>query len=48
VEKLLAGKGPKMPPTLTPYIKAQRLLPPSDQMTLGADPGLSSTSTPYS
>lgn len=34
VAELLAGKRPQMPPTLTPYIRAQRYQPPSDQMTL--------------
>jgi DNA modification methylase len=34
VEELLAGKVPPLPPTLTPYIKAQRFQAPADQMTL--------------
>jgi hypothetical protein len=34
VEQLLAGKRPQMPPTMTPYIKAQRLRIPAEQMPL--------------
>jgi len=35
VADLLAGKKPKMPATLTPYIQAQKLKISPDQMTLG-------------
>jgi DNA modification methylase len=35
VAELLAGKKPKMPATLTPYIQAQKLKISPDQMTLG-------------
>jgi DNA modification methylase len=35
VAELLAGKRPKMPGTLTPYIPAKRALAAHDQMTLG-------------
>jgi DNA modification methylase len=47
VKELLAGKRPEMPPTLTPYIKPQRLQVPAEQMPLDLLP-LSSTSRPSS
>jgi hypothetical protein len=34
VEELLAGKRPQTPPTLTPYIRAERLQAPAEQMPL--------------
>ena len=37
VADLLGGKRLQMPPTLTPYIRAQRYQPPSEQMTLAPD-----------
>lgn len=35
IADLLAGNRPKLPPTLTPYIKAQKFTAPPDQMSLG-------------
>jgi hypothetical protein len=34
-EQLLAGELPKMPPALTPYLRAPRHAPEADQLKLG-------------